>query len=101
LVVSTSQVVSALSAELGKEYVAYLDGGGTFTLNLSHASETLNAEWYNPTTGAKTNIGIIQNPGASESFTTPSNSAWVLHVWSSTPTTGDSTPAPPTNLIVE
>jgi len=93
-----------LSAQPGYEYVAYLSSGNsTITVDLSNTVGTLNARWYNPRTGFFQNIGNVIGGGI-QTFTTPDNQDWVLHLLSSsaTPGAGDTlSPAGITNLIAE
>lgn len=84
LVVAGSDVVNALAAQSGQEYVAYLVDGGSFSLNLSGVNGTLNGRWYNPRNGSSIALAPLQNPSNNEAFTSPGGSDWVLHLWSPT-----------------
>jgi Fibronectin type III domain. len=88
LVVSGSSVV--LSADPGKEYVAYLNTGGTVQIDLSAVSGTTAVEWYNPRTGVYS--GQTTTGGGILTFTAADSNDWVLHIGGVPP---DSTP--PTN----
>jgi len=83
LVVSGSAAVNALAADPGREYVAYLDSGGSFALDLGQANGSLEGRWYNPLTGASSSIATLQNPSSNQVFSTPSGGDWVLHLWRS------------------
>lgn len=48
-------------AELGKEYVVYVNPGQNFTLNIQGAASPLQAQWYQPLTGATQNAGSLAN----------------------------------------
>ena len=66
-------------ANPGTEYVIYLPSGGSNTIDLSAATGTLDAEWYDPKDGTyhdkRTVIG-----GGSETFTPPFSGDAVLHI---------------------
>jgi hypothetical protein len=75
--------VAARSSD-GQTIIAYLsDGNSTVkTLNMAQitsASSTARAWWYNPQTGAATLIGTFPNSG-SRPFTAPDSGDWVLVV---------------------
>jgi len=53
----------------GAEYLVYAPSGGSFTVNLSATTRTLNVEWLNPSTGAITTGGTLAGGSASQSFT--------------------------------
>ncbi|MFL6656420.1 MAG: DUF5060 domain-containing protein [Sulfurifustis sp.] len=68
-----------LLAEPGKQYVAYKEDGGSFTLSLE--SGTYRATWVDTRTGARqpANGGSISTGGSIVEFFTPDNSTdWVL-----------------------
>jgi Protein of unknown function (DUF4038)/Domain of unknown function (DUF5060)/Putative collagen-binding domain of a collagenase len=80
----------------GQEYVTYLPTGGSITLDLSGAPQTLPVEWYNPRTGEFVGQQTITG-GAAQSFSAPDSNDWVLHVGG----LGNVRPHPPTGLIVQ
>jgi uncharacterized protein YjdB len=43
----------------GSQYLVFVPGGGSVTLNLSAVIGTLNVEWFNPATGIATQAGTI------------------------------------------
>jgi hypothetical protein len=63
----------------GAEYVVYAPSGGTFTVNLSATSRTLNVAWFNPLTGATT-AGAAIAGGSTKSFTAPFGGDAVLYL---------------------
>ncbi len=72
-----------LAANPGHEYVLYDLDGGTVTINLSHATTSLTAQWHNPRTGEAIAAGAAPE-GDQASFTSPTNGAgkdWVLHIY--------------------
>jgi hypothetical protein len=71
---------AVLSASLGREYVVYDANGGKIEIDLSHASGSLSAEWFNPRTGEIKSFGQV-NGGGKVSFTSPDNNDWVLHLF--------------------
>jgi len=58
------------NAATGAEYLVYAPNGGTFTVNLSATTRTLNVEWFNPATGTTTSAAAITG-GSTKSFTAP------------------------------
>jgi hypothetical protein len=84
----------------GAEYLVYSPGGGTFTLNLSATTRTLNVEWFNPSTGAVTSGGAITGGSASRSFTPPFGGDAVLYVLDAAGHAGGTIPLAPTNLRI-
>jgi hypothetical protein len=88
-------------AEQGRTYVAYLYNGGTVQLNLSGASGTFGAQWYDPRSGGFQSAGSVAG-GAARSFTAPAGGDWVLYVQQTgttqppTPPTPPNPPTPPT-----
>jgi hypothetical protein len=87
---SDSRVVSGSAWALGKtgHYILYLPAGGNVTVNLSGASGSLAAEWYNPGTGQKQSAGTVTG-GGNQAFSAPDNNDWVLHIGGTPP---DGTP---------
>jgi hypothetical protein len=76
-------VVSAATPD-GRVLVAYVPDAhrGAVTIDLTALARTSRARWYDPTSGAFTNIGSVPNTGT-RAFTTPGNNAggaadWVL-----------------------
>ncbi len=64
----------------GAEYLVYAPNGGTFTVNLSATTRTLNVEWLNPSSGAITTGGTIAGGSANQSFTPPFSGDAVLYL---------------------
>jgi hypothetical protein len=64
----------------GERYVAYLYNGGSVTVDLSSASGTLEAEWYNPRNGTYYDERTVTG-GCNKSFTPPFSGDAVLHVF--------------------
>jgi hypothetical protein len=58
-------------AEPGVNYVVYFPQGGTIQLDLSEASGSFLAQWFDPQTGAWSNAGTV-NAGGNVSFVSPS-----------------------------
>jgi hypothetical protein len=73
-----SALADAVAA--GAEYLVYAPSGGTFTVNLSATTKTLNVEWFNPSTGAITSAGTVAGGSASQSFTPPFSGDAVLYL---------------------
>jgi len=70
----------AQNVAVGGEYVVYAPNGGSFTVNLSVTTRTLNVEWLNPTTGAFTSAGMVTGGSSSHSFTAPFSGDAVLYL---------------------
>jgi len=68
------------NAATGAEYLVYAPSGGTFTVNLSATTRSLNVEWFNPATGATTSGGTITGGSASQPFTAPFSGDAVLYI---------------------
>ena len=64
----------------GAEYLVYAPNGGTFTVNLSATSRTLNVEWFNPATGTTTSAASITGGSSTQSFTAPFSGDAVLYI---------------------
>jgi Putative collagen-binding domain of a collagenase len=63
----------AQTPAIGSEILVYAPGGGSFTVDLSHASgRTMNYEWFDPATGKVVSMGSVTGGSASQSFATPS-----------------------------
>jgi Malectin domain/Putative collagen-binding domain of a collagenase len=93
----------ANTATTGSEFLIYAPTGGSFTVDLSNTTKTLNAEWLNPSTGATTPAGTINGGSTSQNFTPPFGGDAVLHLWdagSTTATTTTTTPATTTAVRV-
>jgi len=75
LITSGSSVI--LSADPGKEYVAYLAQGGSVSINISPG--TYLSTWYDPRNGSFTEEVVVEG-GSSLSFTPPGAGDWTLHV---------------------
>ena len=62
----------AQTPAIGSEILVYAPGGGSFTVDLSHASgRTMNYEWFDPATGKVVSTGSVTGGSASQSFATP------------------------------
>jgi hypothetical protein len=70
----------AQTPSVGAEYLVYAPNGGTFTVNLSATTRTLNVEWLNPSSGAITTGGTIAGGSANQSFTPPFSGDAVLYL---------------------
>jgi hypothetical protein len=68
----------ANAAAQGAEYLVYLNGARTVTVNLGATPGTLTAEWFNPTTGRAMSGGTVPG-GGSHVFTAPTG-AEVLYL---------------------
>ncbi|MBN2357010.1 Ig-like domain-containing protein, partial [candidate division KSB1 bacterium] len=70
-----------LLAKPGSEYLAYSRNGGKVTLDLTHLTQSLPAEWLNPRAGTTHNAGMVTG-GAERIFTPPFAGDWALHIGS-------------------
>jgi hypothetical protein len=68
----------ANAAAQGAEYLVYLNGARSVTVNLGATPGTLTAEWFNPTTGRAMSGGSVPG-GGSHVFTAPTG-AQVLYL---------------------
>jgi hypothetical protein len=76
-ITSESYVASALINN-NNSFIVYTPSGRTLTINLSKINAALvNVYWYNPSNGSATLNGTYAT-SASQLFTTPSSSDWVL-----------------------
>lgn len=66
-------------AEAGRSYVVYLYDGGTVSLDLSGASGTVEADWFNPRTGVF-QAGAAVSGGAARAFTAPAAGDWAMRL---------------------
>jgi hypothetical protein len=66
-------------AEPGVAYVSYLYNGGSFSIDLTKATGTLTARWYDPRNGTFLSPATITG-GAVKSFRAPSTGDWVLYI---------------------
>jgi hypothetical protein len=57
-------------AKLGSQYLVFLPGGGSVTLDLSQVTGTLSVEWFDPATGVATQAGTVGG-GPSVTLTAP------------------------------
>jgi hypothetical protein len=64
----------------GAEFIVYASSGGTFTVNLSATTRTLNVEWLNPATGAITQASPITGGSSAQPFTPPFSGDAVLYL---------------------
>jgi hypothetical protein len=62
------------------EYLVFAPSGGTFTVNLSATTNTLNVRWLNPSTGALTNAAAVAGGSSARAFTAPFSGDAVLHL---------------------
>jgi hypothetical protein len=88
----------ANAAASNAEYIVFAPTGGTFTVNLSATTRTLNVEWLNPANG-QISAGTAVAGGTTRSFTPPFSGDAVLYLRDSGATT---IPAPtaPTNVRI-
>jgi hypothetical protein len=66
----------------GQTIIAYIPNGNATTIavamsKITSSTSTVQAWWFNPTTGVATNIGTFANSGT-KTFAAPSSSDWVL-----------------------
>jgi len=101
--VSSTDYVTAAATPQGTLLVAYIPPAhsGAITVDMAAMGGPVRARWFDPTSGAYTNIGSALPNSGSRSFTTPGNNSvgktdWVLVLDMSTGTTLP----PPTNLRV-
>jgi chitodextrinase len=80
----------------GAEYLVYAPSGGTFTVNLSATTRSLDVEWLNPSTGAITSAGTVTGGSSSRSFTAPFSGDAVLYLVDSAGHAGSSGTTPTT-----
>jgi Protein of unknown function (DUF4038)/Domain of unknown function (DUF5060)/Putative collagen-binding domain of a collagenase len=66
-------------AEVGRQYVIWLNGGGSVTVDLSEAPDELGMYWFNPLTGEKSEMETMTG-GTSHSFTPPFHGDAVLFI---------------------
>jgi hypothetical protein len=85
--------------KLGEIYVVYLDDGGSVTVDLSDAAESLNVEWYNPRTGTYSGQANVTG-GSSQTFVAPFAGDAALKIFDPT-SIGLTRPNPPTALTVQ
>ena len=64
----------------GAEYLVYAPAGGSFTVDLSATTRTLNVEWLNPSTGVISSGGTVTGGSPSRSFTPPFSGDAVLYL---------------------
>jgi hypothetical protein len=70
---SSTTYCLAQTPAIGSEMLVYAPNGGTFTVDLSHASgRTMNYEWFDPTSGVVVSKGSLPGGSATQSFSTPS-----------------------------
>jgi hypothetical protein len=93
---STTGYCLANAAASGGEYFVYAPSGGTFSVDLSAATDTLYVEWMNPSTGAKTSGGSVSGGSSAQSFTPLFAGDAVLYLRSTA--IAHLPPAPPKNL---
>jgi Family of unknown function (DUF6298)/Bacterial Ig-like domain (group 2) len=75
---SSTEYCLANPARRGAEYLVYLDGARSATINLTATPGTLAAEWFNPTTGLAMSGGTVTG-GARYVFKSPAG-AEVLYI---------------------
>jgi hypothetical protein len=66
-------------AELGKAYLIYANGHDKINVDLSHVSNWLNVEWFNPLTGASRYSDAVKG-GTVQTFTAPFSGDSVLYL---------------------
>jgi hypothetical protein len=66
-------------AVVGTEYLVFLPGGGSASLNLTGASGARTIEWFNPSNGQVT-IGKTVNGGGFVTLTAPFSGSAVAYV---------------------
>ncbi len=93
---SSPGYVLANTNPTGSEFLVYSPNGGTFTVNLSNTTSTLNVEWFNPSTGVATSLGSVAGGSSSQSFTPPFSGDAVLYLVEAQPDTQP--PTAPTGL---
>jgi hypothetical protein len=64
----------------GAEYLVYAPSGGSFTVNLSATTQTLNVEWFDPATDSTMSAGTVSGGSSSQSFKPPFNNDAVLYL---------------------
>ncbi len=99
LISTSSAGTNVLAARLGREYVAYIGGGGGFSVDLSDAVQSLTAVWYDPRSGLTTPERTITVPSGEELFVPPGSGDWVLHI--NLGQSDTSAPAQPEDLRVD
>jgi hypothetical protein len=77
----TTMTTAARSSD-GQTIIAYIPNGNQTTITvamnqITSAISSVQGWWFNPTTGATTNIGTFPNSG-SQTFTAPDSNDWVL-----------------------
>jgi len=70
-------------ANPGEEYLVFLPGGGSVTVDLSAAKGALSAEWFNPSTGKARKPTTVQG-GAKRTLAAPFKGDAVLYVTAAT-----------------
>jgi hypothetical protein len=71
------RTVLVAQAEAGDLVVAYIPAGGAVTLRTTTLKLGLQASWFNPRTGERTPIGVVDNSQVAH-FQTPDPEDWVL-----------------------
>lgn len=69
--------IAAAKSEDGSLGVIYIPEGRSVTLKLDVFGSAMNAEWFNPITGARTPAGTVNNRGTRE-FRADSDQDWLL-----------------------
>jgi len=77
----SSLTITAITSD-GQTIISYIPNGNstTLTVNMSQVvstSKTIRGWWFNPSSGATTDIGIFTNTGT-HNFTPPDSNDWVL-----------------------
>jgi hypothetical protein len=83
-------------ANPGVSYLVYAPGGGSFTLDLSAATQSLDVEWFNRANGTATSSGTVSGGGV-QTFTPPFGGDAVLFVFD--PDAAPPPPPPPGNTV--
>ena len=71
-----SELIGYCLAKPGSQYLVFIPGGGSVTLDLTAVTGSLNVEWFNPATGVATQAGTV--PGGEQTLTAPFSGAAVL-----------------------
>jgi hypothetical protein len=72
-----SEPIGYCLAKPGSQYLVFVPGGGSVTLDLSAVTGSLNVEWFNPATGVATPAGTVTG-GPLRTLTAPFSGAAVL-----------------------
>jgi len=73
-----SEPIGYCLAKPGSQYLVFIPGGGSVTLDLTAVTGTLSVEWFNPSTGVATSGGTVS--GGERTLTAPFGGAAVLFI---------------------